>query len=294
MSTLSFNDVGLVAQQSDQFPYGWRYVTETLPNGEESYYEVPLTAEDLLDPQLGDQVVQNSKHQQSNNALFNMLSNHYEDDPTIAVFSDLKMRWKIPGLKEPAPDIAVVPFIKDKEATRSSFDVVDEGTRPCLVVEIMSEGYPGDDTEKVKIYEQAGVKEYFIINPHSNEPYYEILGYRLISSGKYQQIKPDKQGRLLSETTQIWFEPSENRRRLKLRDALTDNELLTPGQEKAARIEANIKAQAETKARIEETKARIEAETKMLEAETKMLEAEARAQQLEQRLQNLKIKSSPT
>lgn len=156
--------------EPDSFPYGWRYVTEILPSGQETYYEVPLTTADLLDPQLGDQVVQNSKHQRVNNELFDMLDKHYEDDPTTEIFNDLKMIWGIDGLKEPAPDIAVVPNIKHKGASRSSFDVVKEGTRPSLVVEIMSEGYPGDDTEKVKIYERAGVTEYIIINPHSTAP----------------------------------------------------------------------------------------------------------------------------
>jgi Uma2 family endonuclease len=269
-------------QQPDPFPYGWRYITQILPNGEQTYKQVPLTAEDLLDPQLGDQVVQHSKHQRSNNDLFDMLDNHYDDDPTIEVFNDLKMMWGISGLKEPAPDIAVVPNIKNKWAGRSSFDVVKEGTCPCLVIEMMSEGYPGDDTEKLNIYERAGVKEYFIINPHSTspKPYYEMWGYRLTSEGgfdKYQRIKPNKQGRLLSETTKIWFGIYKKGQRLKLRDALTGKWLLTASGEKAGRLKAEAKMQAEAKARQKEAKARQKAET--------------RAQWLEQRLRELEAKS---
>jgi Uma2 family endonuclease len=274
----------------DQFPYGWRYVTQILPNGEQTYRQIPLTAEDLLDPQLGDQVVQNSKHQRSNNEIFDMLDNHYDDDPTIEVFNDLKMMWGISGLKEPAPDIAVVPNIKNKGASRSSFEVVKEGTSPCLVIEMMSEGYPGDDTEKINIYERAGVKEYFIINPHSTapEPFYEMWGYRLISEGgfnKYQRLKPNKQGRLLSETTQIWFGIYKKGQRLKLRDASTGKWLLTASGEKAVRLneakarqKAEAKMQAEAKARQNEAKARQKAEAKM-QAEAKARQNEAKARQ---------------
>jgi Uma2 family endonuclease len=256
------------APESESFPYGWRYVTETLPSGEETYYQIPLTADDLLDPQLGDQVVQNSKHQRSNNELFDMLDNHYEGDATTEVFNDLKMIWKIPGLQEPAPDIAVVPNIKHKGRERSSFDVSKEGTRPCLIIEIMSEGYPGDDTKKVDIYERAAVTEYIIINPHTAavQPYYEMWGYRLAATGRYQLIKSDNQGRLLSDTTNIWFSIEEDRQRLRLKDALTGQWLLTAKEERAGRLEAEAIA-------IEATKAR--------------LEAEARAQLLEQRLQKL-------
>jgi Uma2 family endonuclease len=266
--------------EPDSFPYGWRYVTEILPSGQETYYEVPLTTADLLDPQMGDQVVQNSKHQRANNELFDMLDNHYEDDPTTEVFNDLKMIWGIDGLKEPAPDIAVVQNIKHKGASRSSFDVVKEGTRPCLVVEIMSEGYPGDDTEKVKIYERAGVTEYIIINPHSTAPtpFYEMLGYRLSSKGKYQPIEHDKLGRLLSQTTQIWFSIEEER--LRLKDALTGKWLFTASDEKTGRLKAEALAR-------EEAKARIEAEAKALAEAKARIEAEERAQWLEQRLREL-------
>lgn len=272
-------------QHQDPFPYGWRYVMETLPNGKLTYYEIPLTATDLLDPQLGDQVVQHSTHQRSNNELFDMLDNHYEDIPTIAVFNDLKMKWGIAGLKEPAPDIAVVPNIKNKELGRSSFDVVTEGTRPCLVVEMMSDGYPGDDVEKVKIYEQAGVEEYIIINPHSNspKPYYEMWGYRRNSVGKYQPIEPDTQGRIFSQTTQLWFSIEDFGQRLGVKDALTGKWLLTAKEEKSARIKAEAKVLEETKARLAETQARID-------AEVKMLEAEKRTQWLEQRLRELEAK----
>jgi colicin import membrane protein len=309
-------------EEAEEFTIGWRNVIETLPSGEEVYYQIPLTAEDLLDPQWGDQVVQNSEHQDSNTDIFTVLKNYYDNNPTVRVFNDLKMMWGIPGLKEPAPDIAVIPNLKNKKASRSSFDVIAEGTRPCLIIEMMSEGYPGDDTKKVEIYEKAGVTEYIIINPHSNEaqPYFEICGYRLNSVGKYQLITPSKAGHLLSQTTDILFCLSKKGQRLRLKNAVTGNWLLTykesetdrlkeKAQAKAeaqARQEAEAKAKAEAQARQKEAKARQEAEAQAkaeaqarqeAEAQAKAeaqarQEAEKRAQWLEQRLRELEAKNS--
>ncbi|MDM8558373.1 Uma2 family endonuclease [Candidatus Parabeggiatoa sp. HSG14] len=272
-------------ENQEEFTIGWRYVTKTLPSGEKTYYQIPLIAEDLLDPQWGDQVVQNSEHQEANTDIFMTLKNHYASDSTIRVFSDLKMRWGIPELKEPAPDIAVIPNLKNKKASRSSFDVIKEGTRPCLIIEMMSEGYPGDDTKKVDIYEKAGVAEYIIINPHPNEapPYFEIWGYQLNSIGKYQRITPNKQGQLLSQTTDILFCLSEKGQRLRLKDTVTDKWLRTASEERDDRLKAEKKVQAETNAR---QKAETQAQAEALARQ----DAEARIQWLEQRLRELEAK----
>ena len=288
----------------DKFPYGWRYKTKTLPSGDKINYEVPLTAEDLLDPQLGDCMILCSKHLRSNTNLFTVFDNRYANDPSVGVFSDLKMVWGIPGLKEPAPDVAVVPNLQNQneEADRPTFKVLQEGTRPGLVIEVMSPGYPGDDTEKVDIYEQAGVQEYFIINPHSEKviPYYEIRGYQLVG-GKYKLITPDKQGRLLSQTTGVWFGVYQKGRRLKLRDAHTGKWLLNARETEAALLtetKARQKAEeralaeaaarlAETAARIAETEARLEAEKLALAEAAARLETEAQVQALKKRLEDM-------
>jgi len=269
----------------EQFPYGWRYVIETLPNGEETYSEVPLTAEDFLDPQLGDQMIQSAKHFRTNIDLFNIFDKCYANDPTVKVFGDLKMIWGIPGLKEPAPDVAVVPNIKDKDAEPSSFEVLKEGTRPCLIIEIMSPNYPGDDTTKVNVYEQAGVAEYIIINPHSDKtrPFYEIFGYRL-KNGKYRAIKPDNKGRLLSQTTGVLFSLHRKKRVLKLFDAHTGKRLLTALETDAALSKSEKRTQDAEKRAQAEAAMRLDAE-KQVQAEAVMRQAlEKRIQELESQI----------
>lgn len=234
---------GTTTMPVERFPFGWRTVAERQPDGSVRYIDLALTQADFLDPQVGDHLVQSDAHLKLMLSLIDRFEQHYLHDPTVGVFGDLKMRWGIPGVKEPAPDLAIVPNLTDKEKPRSSFDVLLEGTRPCLVVEIVSPQYPGDDTTKVDIYTRVGIPEYIIINPHFEKRAGEIelTGYRLVD-GRRQQIRPDARGRLFSETTNIWFELDERKRKLHLADARTGKRLLTHAEERerAEAAEAEI------------------------------------------------------
>ena len=240
-------------QVSDEnrFPYGWRYVTRRLPTGKDVYDQIPLTTADLLNPQEGDQVPQRNEHFQPIVDLVASLKTYYANDPTMGVFGDLIMDWGIPGLAKPAPDITLIPNVKQKDAARGTFKVVQEGTRPCVVMEVMSPGHSGDDTDKVTIYERAGIAEYFLIKPHLERelPYYSLRGYRLVK-GVYREI-PRKTGRLLSRSLQLWLEVADQGRQVRLTEVATGRRLLTQieteaarQQEQAARVAAEARAAA--------------------------------------------------
>lgn len=270
----------------DPFPYGSRFVKEVLSDGKVTYRQVPLTQADFLDPQEGDKLVQNSTHSYLSMVLFGILDNHYRTNPRVGVFSDLKMYWGIPGLKEPAPDIIVVPNLKrDKRAHRGSFSVKKEKAHPCLVIEIVSPTYPGDDTDKVEIYQKAGIAEYFIFDPKGGgRKDWEIQAYRLVE-GTYQKIEPDAEGRYLSQSTGIYFTLNEDKSWLLCFDSVTGKRLLTFREEQAARIEAEARALEAAQARLDAEgralieAARAEAETVRAEAEIRVrLEVEAQAQ----------------
>jgi Uma2 family endonuclease len=239
------------ATEENRFPYGWRYVRKALPTGAFVYEQIPLTAYDLLNPQEGDQVPQRDEHFQPIVDLVGSLKTYYAKDPTMGVFGDLIMDWGIPGLSKPAPDIAIIPNVNQKEAARGTFKVAQEGTRPCLVIEVMSPNYAGDDTEKVTIYEQAGITEYFLIKPHIERelPYYSLRGYRLVK-GVYREI-PVKKGRLLSQTLQLWLEVVDRGRQVRLTEVATGRRLLTQIETEEARLAAEARAEAEAKARAE-------------------------------------------
>ncbi len=238
------NGSGQSAPDHDPFRYGWRTVAETLPDGKIGCRDIPLTQADFLNPQLGDHMVQSDHHFMLIASLYQRFHKRYLNQPTVGIFSDLKMLWGIPGLAEPAPDLAIIPHLQSKPAYHSSFDVVKEQTRPCLLVEVVSPHYPGDDTIKVQLYQRVGITEYIIINPHFNDEStpLELLGYRLVD-GVYQEIEPDRQGRLLSETTGVWFGVDESRRSIVLEDASTGERLLTDEEEYEARLEAEARIQ---------------------------------------------------
>ena len=92
--------------EADPFRYGWRPKYVRLPDGEVLVEEIPLTAEDLLDPQDGDVVGQSEQHFFLLILLADLLRRYYTDQKDVFVAGDLKMLWRIPGLKNPAPDIA--------------------------------------------------------------------------------------------------------------------------------------------------------------------------------------------
>jgi Uma2 family endonuclease len=216
------------------FRLGWRLRSVRLPDGTTEVQEVPLTAEDLLDPQLGDHVVQNSWHVSTVFALFDILSSRYEASPDVMVSCDMKMIWGIRGLAEPAPDIAVIPGVRDKTRMRPSFRVRKEGTRPALAIEVSSDEpeHQGNDHEKkVRIYERAKVPEYLILDLPS--PVCRWTGYRLDKSGRYQPIVPDAEGRLFSMTTGLHFGISPDGQAPHLFDAATGERLLTSSEVRA-------------------------------------------------------------
>lgn len=223
---------------------GWRLRSVRLPDGGSELREEPLTEEDLLDPRMGDHVVQNSWHIATVYMVYDVLTWRYESRPDVLVSSDLKMIWGILGLPGPAPDIAVIPGVRDKGRLRRSFKVRQEGTRPALVLEVVSEEpehQSADHQKKFRIYERAGVPEYLILDPPSPDVC-RWTGFRLNASGRYEPIPPDAEGRLLSVTTGLWFGVSPDGRSILLIDAETGERLQTAAETRVelARLKAEL------------------------------------------------------
>jgi Uma2 family endonuclease len=253
---------------ADPFRYGWRPRYVHLPGGEVEEQRIPLTAADLLDPQIGDEnLTQGGPHEQLWRRLSGIIDLFFEDDPEVLVAGDMKMLWGIPGLEEPTPDVAVIRGVQDKQEVRETFNVPLEGVRPCLIIEVVSPKYPeirrNDYVEKKTIYERAEIPEYLIVEPYRvrKSPIRQWTGYRLGPDGRYQRIEPDAEGRLLSETTGLLFGIDENGSLLVV-DTRTGNRLLDMSQLDAARKAAEERAAQEAAARqaVEAELARLRAE----------------------------------
>jgi Uma2 family endonuclease len=223
---------------------GWRLRSVRLADGRSELREEPLTEEDLLDPQMGDHVARNSWHIATVYRVYDVLTWRYESRPDVFVSCDLKMIWGIPRLPGPAPDIAVIPGVRDKGRMRRSFKVRQEGTRPALVLEVASEEpehQSADHQKKVRIYERAGIPEYLILDPPAPDAC-RWTGYRLNASGRYEPILPDAEGRLLSVTTGLRFGVSPDGRSILLTDAETGERLQTAAETRVelARLKAEL------------------------------------------------------
>ena len=257
------------APSADPFRYGWRPKYVHLPSGEVIEEWIPLTPEDLLDPQLGDVIPQSGEHADYLLHGANLLRDYFKPRPDVYVAVDMKMLWRIPGLQEPSPDVAVIPGYRPRETPPTSFDVVEEGTRPCLVLEVVSssdaELWRNDHEKKVEIYRRAGIPEYVLLDPPRPATQNRLLltGHRLGRDGCYRDIEPDGEGRLLSETTQLLFGVDPDGRNLFILDAATGRRLQTSEDLRTA-----LKAEAEARRAAEAENARLRAELERLRRAT--------------------------
>jgi Uma2 family endonuclease len=178
------------------------------PGGRMELVSMPLTPELFLNPQVGDKIMQGKRHFDTTRQIVDRLEDFFRPVPDVLVTGDMKHRFS-PGLDQPGPDVAVIRGVRDRNADRESFDAIAEGVRPCLIIEIVSplssRIRKADLEDKVTLYRRAGIPEYLIVDCQRRDRRFRLLGYRLGRSG-YQPIQPDDEGRLLSETTGLWFQ----------------------------------------------------------------------------------------
>jgi Uma2 family endonuclease len=277
-------------EDADPFRYGWRPRYVHLPGGEVEEERIPLTAEDLLDPQPGDVILEDQPHANVTSFLHVLLDVHFETDVDVLVTHDLKMVWGIPGLSEPAPDIAVIrgKRIKERFHGGDTFEVAKEGVLPSLAIEVVSPKYAevrdNDYVKKKDLYERVGIPEYLMVEPYpvpENLRRHPIkirhwLGYRLGPDGRYQMIEPDGEGRLLSETTGLLFGIAADRY-FEVTDVRTGKVLLNQSQLAAAQRATEERADQEAQRAEREAEARVAAEQRAeREAQRADQETEAR------------------
>ncbi|MBI4771677.1 MAG: Uma2 family endonuclease, partial [Chloroflexi bacterium] len=187
---------------------GFRYVQVRQPDGTQKTMYRLLTEYDFLNPQEGDVMPKRPLHAQAEWDLAAMLVPFLKQHrPDLTVFNDLIMQWGLPDLDEPSPDFSVVPNVRDPRADRGAFNVLAEGTRPILVIEIVSPHYRTADREKkVDIYERVGIREYVILDwvRRRRRMTDEVIGYRL-AGDRYRLMQPDEDGRLYCETVGLFI-----------------------------------------------------------------------------------------
>jgi Uma2 family endonuclease len=193
-------------KKKDPYPYGWREIPRLLPDGKEIHERVPLTLEDILHPEVGDFRMHSREHQRFCRYLCDVLENRVADDPTAAVLDDVLVAWAHPGIRGHGPDIAVI-FNVQQQQNWSTFDEVEEGTKPSLIIEITSPStYSVDLETKVDHYAQVGVEWYVIVDIviRRDMPSKRLLGYQLTPDG-YELLEPNAEGWLWLAPVNLWL-----------------------------------------------------------------------------------------
>ncbi len=276
-------------RSDDPFYYGWRQSWEKTPGGEEKPRWIPLTYEDLLDPQEGDVVAEDTIHRKVTEGVAGILRRRYRADPTVAVWSNLKIVFHVPGLTTgPGPDICVIAGVEDRDRRRRSFRYGQEPGTVRLVIEVVSKSSVKKDYQDLlQIYAPLGVEEYVAIHPlgpYSEGPF-QLTGWRLDPQRRQlRPIAPDPPGRIPLQTAGLLFGTGPDGWRLRVWDAATGERLRPPAeaaeeraeQEAAARRKAeDEKRRAEDgKQRAEDGKQRAEERNRKLTAEISRLRAQ--------------------
>ncbi len=256
----------------DPFRYGSRWLEVETSRGTE-LQEVPLTLDDLFDPQEGDLVTHSILHGDIISTTKEMIRQAFRarGRNDVLVCDDVKMLWKDTDLPQIGPDIAVIPGVEDPTRNRDSFNEREEGSGPVFVLEVISKSTGDFDyNDKPSIYRRAKVTEYFILDPL--ETPWKLLGWRLyLETGRYRKLRADKQGRVRSETLSLFLAVAPEGDRLVLVDVATGEELRDLGEEVEARQAAESRAEMEAQAR-----QAAEAENRKLAAEVERLRAQLR------------------
>jgi Uma2 family endonuclease len=248
------------------FRYGWRFVRRVGPDRQEKWEQVPLTLEDVLHPQEGDVIPENSVQEQERGDLARIFRRRLPPAARGLVLSDCLIDWGVPGIGNHSADIAVFTGLKRPVPEKITlFDRAAFGARCRLAIEIVSPETRVNDVEyKFDEHYRVGVPLYIIVDQEAEDRPRQLLGYRR-SRRRYARIRLDRHERLHLPL-------------LKLKLGLVGNRLVCYDDETGSVIgdysavdEARLAAEAQ---------ARQEAEARQV--------AEARLQELEAELRRLR------
>jgi Uma2 family endonuclease len=173
------------------------------------------------------------------------LANYFRDEPDVYVSSNLLIYY-VEGepKKRVAPDVFVVRGVP--KGDRRIYKLWEEGRAPAVVIELSSRQTWREDLQlKWRLYEQLGVREYFIFDPEYDYLDEALVGYRL-KDGSYEPLEI-QDGRARSEA--LGLELVDTGETLRLWDPRARHFLPTPAEEAAAhRAEAEARRRAEAEA----------------------------------------------
>jgi colicin import membrane protein len=269
--------------EQDKFYYGWRCVERTLPNGEVVYDEVPLTLEDRLFPEEGDQTTDTELHHRDREYCYQSLKTLYSADSTVGVLADHRIDFNVAGIRPMGPDVVVILGVSQPlDPSVGTYSIARNGGRAVLAIELGSpETRRNDLRRKPPLYFRIGLEKYVFVDrgPRGNRPA-QLNCYRH-GRRDWVQMTPDTNGRY--ELSPVGVLIGLENDRVWLYDAKTGaripeyQEVVREAQDAIAKVK-----KAESRAKRAATKAKKEAKARV--------DAEAKASALEERLREMEEK----
>ena len=230
----------------------------------------------------GQPMAETPEHQTVMIDLILGLRRRYADVPDIWVGGNFFLCYEEGNPRaHVSPDVMLAKGVR-KEKKRPNYLLWEERP-PSLVVEVTSRSTREEDLGKKKdLYERMGVEEYVLFDPFEEYLRPPLQGYRL-EGGRFQPIRREDNGSLLSQTTGLRFKPEGER--LRLVDVATGEPLRWPEEVEAAQALAEAALQvAEERANEAEERANEEAKARRA--------AEDRIRALEEELSRLRADRS--
>jgi Uma2 family endonuclease len=204
--------------------------------------------------------------------LIHPLKERYRDNPDVYVVGNMFLYYEEGNpTAVVAPDAYVVFGIP--KVVRRTYKLWEEGKAPDVIFELTSKKtYRADLTDKRFLYEELGVKEYFLFDPLNEYLRPPLQGFRLVDD-YYMPLLPEQiapgQWELESEQLGLILRAVDND--LRFFDPLAEQYLLARSEEgEARRLEEQRRRQEEQRRRQEEQRRR-QAEVKLENAEAEIL-----------------------
>lgn len=175
---------------------------------------IPFQREIVYPESDGEPMAETEVHQDETIYLIEALKERFRPVPDVYVAGDMFLYFVQGDPRSVvSPDVFVVRGVPKKK--RRVYKFWEEGGRgPCLVIEVTSDSTRDEDVSgKKALYERLGVEEYFLYDPLEDYLDPRIQGFRL-SQGRYQKIRPEPDGSLLSRTIGVTFRVEGDRIRL--------------------------------------------------------------------------------
>jgi colicin import membrane protein len=200
VSCLLVPPLPLTPPQQEETPfYGWRYVRRHDPQGIEYLEEVPLTLEDVLYPQIGDEIPKCPQHQKECSHLASVLSYRFTGDPSVAVLSDCLIDWGVADQRNHQPDLVVFRDMRiPLDFQAEPFLVKPSFGRAVMVMELVSPHTRENDIVRKPVdYHRLHIPLYVLVDQQRLHGVRQLHGYRWTPSS-YEELTLEG-GRLLLE-----------------------------------------------------------------------------------------------